>query len=132
MEEILHQLIGSLSRHLQVLLHPRWCRISAINSIIPFNSYHSTSISCTEKINVFHLNNNRHLPWDTHARPPCRIRSRRISAVRKSEPREIHLKFHGDGHPENWDQILLNLFNLIGCICMVFKKTFTHFTIKID
>ena len=58
-----------------------------------------------KKIDVFHLNNNEHLPWDTRARPPCRIRSRRISAVRKSEPREIHLKFHGDT-PENWDQSL--------------------------
>ena len=36
MEEILHQLIGrlgSLSHDLQGLIHLRWCRISAINSI---------------------------------------------------------------------------------------------------
>ncbi len=33
MEEILHQLIGSLSHYLQGFLHPRWCRISSINSI---------------------------------------------------------------------------------------------------
>ena len=32
MEEILHQLIGSLSHYLQGFIHPRWCRISAINS----------------------------------------------------------------------------------------------------
>ena len=32
MEEILHQLIGSLSQFLQGFLHPRWCRISSINS----------------------------------------------------------------------------------------------------
>ena len=32
MEEILHQLIGSLSHYLQGFLHPRWCRISSINS----------------------------------------------------------------------------------------------------
>ncbi len=32
MAEILHQLIGSLSHYLQGLIHPRWCRISAINS----------------------------------------------------------------------------------------------------
>ena len=32
MEEILHQLIGTLARYLQGFLHPRWCRISAINS----------------------------------------------------------------------------------------------------
>ena len=31
MEEILHQLISSLSHYLQGFLHPRWCRISAIN-----------------------------------------------------------------------------------------------------
>ena len=32
MAEILHQLIGSLSNYLQGFIHPRWCRISAINS----------------------------------------------------------------------------------------------------
>ena len=34
MEEILHQLIGSLSHYLQGFIHHRWCRISSINSII--------------------------------------------------------------------------------------------------
>ena len=33
MEEILHQLIGSLSHYLQGFIHPRWCRISSTNSI---------------------------------------------------------------------------------------------------
>jgi len=33
MEEILHQWIFSLSHYLQSFLHPRWCRISSINSI---------------------------------------------------------------------------------------------------
>ena len=33
MEEFLHQLIGSLSHYLHCFSHPRWCRISAINSI---------------------------------------------------------------------------------------------------
>ena len=32
MEEILHQLIGSLSHSFQSFRHPRWCRISSINS----------------------------------------------------------------------------------------------------
>ena len=32
MAEILHQLIGSFSHYLQGFIHPRWCRISAINS----------------------------------------------------------------------------------------------------
>ena len=31
-EEILHQLIDSLSHYLQGFVHPRWCRISAISS----------------------------------------------------------------------------------------------------
>ena len=42
MEEILHQLIGSLSHYLQGLIHPRWCRISSINSsntVGPFFSW---------------------------------------------------------------------------------------------
>ena len=34
MAEILHQLIGSLSHYFYGFIHPRWCRISAINSII--------------------------------------------------------------------------------------------------
>ena len=33
MEEILHQLIYSLSHDLQGFIHPRWCKISSINSI---------------------------------------------------------------------------------------------------
>ena len=32
MEEILHQLIRNLSHYLQGFIHPRWCRISSINS----------------------------------------------------------------------------------------------------
>ena len=31
----LHHLICSLSHYLQGFIHPRWCRISSINSIIP-------------------------------------------------------------------------------------------------
>ena len=38
MEEILHQLIGSLSRYLQGFIHPRWCRISSINSMFNISS----------------------------------------------------------------------------------------------
>ena len=37
MEEILHQLIGSLSHYLHSFLHPRWCRISSITSRTLFN-----------------------------------------------------------------------------------------------
>ena len=33
MEEILHQLIWYISHYLQDSIHPRWCRISSINSI---------------------------------------------------------------------------------------------------
>ena len=33
MEEILHQLIGSLPYYLQGFIRPRWCRISSINSM---------------------------------------------------------------------------------------------------
>ena len=36
MEEIVHQLIGSLSYCLRVFLHPKWCKIFSINSIIFF------------------------------------------------------------------------------------------------
>ena len=33
MEEIMHQLICGLPHHLKGFMHPRWCRISSINSI---------------------------------------------------------------------------------------------------
>ena len=45
MEEILHQLIGSLSHYLQGLIHARWCRISSINSII-YISHSTVSMYC--------------------------------------------------------------------------------------
>ena len=41
MEEILHQLIGSLSHYLQGFMHPRWCRISSINSMKLLCSSHT-------------------------------------------------------------------------------------------
>ena len=34
MEEILHQLMGSLSHYLQGFIHVRWCRISSTNRMI--------------------------------------------------------------------------------------------------
>ena len=37
MEEILHQLTGSLTHYLQGFIHPRWCRILSINSMTPFS-----------------------------------------------------------------------------------------------
>ena len=37
MEEILHQLISSLSHSLQGFTHPRWCRISSINNTTPLD-----------------------------------------------------------------------------------------------
>ena len=40
MEEILRQLIGSLSNCFQGFIHPRWCRISSINSINPKRKKH--------------------------------------------------------------------------------------------
>ena len=43
MEEILHQLIGSLSHYLQCFVPPRWCRISSINSLCLWSCPHTTS-----------------------------------------------------------------------------------------
>ena len=54
MEEILHQLIGSLFYHLQRFLHPRWCRISSINS-------------CQRMISRIH-------DWNFHWFQPCQWR----------------------------------------------------------
>ena len=51
MAEILHQLIGSLSHYLQGSIHPRWCRISAINSrrIIPISKWLITMVGESAK-----------------------------------------------------------------------------------
>ena len=43
MEEILHQLIGSLYHYLQGFIHPRWCGISSINSIMLDNCLRADS-----------------------------------------------------------------------------------------
>ena len=45
MEEILHQLIGSVSHDFQGFIHPRWCRISSINSMCIMYSATTTSTS---------------------------------------------------------------------------------------
>ena len=42
MAEILHQSIGSLSHYLQGFIHPRWCRISSINSMCKFSTLYYT------------------------------------------------------------------------------------------
>ena len=34
MAEMMHELIGSLSHYLQGFMHPRWCRISSIDSTV--------------------------------------------------------------------------------------------------
>ncbi len=59
MAEILHQLIGSLYHYLQGSIRPRWCRISAINSIIkpwshvfPFFFFFGFLSQSTEKAEV--------------------------------------------------------------------------------
>ena len=46
MEEILHQLIGSLSHYLQGFVHPRWCRISSINSMAGNHILDANCILC--------------------------------------------------------------------------------------
>ena len=58
MEEILHQLISGLSHYLQGFIHPRWCRISSINSMSHLWRFMGTSGS---------------LIWDTmHRAQNCR------------------------------------------------------------
>ena len=51
MEEILHQLIFCLSHYLQDFVHPRWCRISSINSIsctIEIERNHKIIVRCQD------------------------------------------------------------------------------------
>ena len=50
MEEILHQLISSLSHYLQGFVYPWWCRISSINSMSApkvFSDLVHSEIVCT-------------------------------------------------------------------------------------
>ena len=50
MAEILHQLIWIISHYLHGFIHPRWCRISSINSINQYNVQHVFTLfhpSCT-------------------------------------------------------------------------------------
>ena len=44
MEEILHQLVGSLSHYWQGFIHPRWCRICSINGMFKVDSKGSQTI----------------------------------------------------------------------------------------
>ena len=76
MAEILHQLIGSLSHYLRGFTHPRWCRISAINSSIPVHvaianfSMHGSFFKPTETTRLTRLTR-RHcgeLQWDQKKR----------------------------------------------------------------
>ena len=53
MAEILHQLIGSLAHYLQGYIHPRWCRISAINSSI-FAMLVHWKVTAVAKIDFHH------------------------------------------------------------------------------
>ena len=46
MEEILHQSIGSLPYYLQGFIHPRWCRISSINSLSFEWCLNTLSVTC--------------------------------------------------------------------------------------
>ena len=51
MEEILHQLIVCLSHYLQDVVHPRWRRISSINSIsctIEIERNHKIIVRCQD------------------------------------------------------------------------------------
>ncbi len=71
MAEILHQLIGSLSHYLQGCIHPRWCRISAINSIKPWVAIAG---EFWEELNIFggtpRLGPDASFLWFTY-QPPC-------------------------------------------------------------
>ena len=58
MEEILHQLIGSLSHYLKGFIHPRWCRISSMNSmeglfLLSPSPPKKNKLSCTCRSRVF-------------------------------------------------------------------------------
>ncbi len=91
MAEILHQLIGILSHCLQGFIHPRWCRIWAINSIkisieIPIDSSRSCHRLygrivfsmirlCTS---TFHLGFGCHVavPRANRRRKPCKLNNK--------------------------------------------------------
>jgi len=49
MAEILHQLISNLSQYLQGFIHPRWCRISFINSMFQMAPQKTHPLKSVEK-----------------------------------------------------------------------------------
>ena len=65
MEEILHQLICSLSHYLQGFIHPRWCRISSINSMSGIVSY------ITNLTVIYTLNDKFHMLFFCFSRCDC-------------------------------------------------------------
>ena len=52
MEEILHQLRGSLAYYLQGFIHHRWCRISSINSKLWHLLSQCVSTSCVSRLST--------------------------------------------------------------------------------
>ena len=64
MEEILHQLIGSSSHYLQSFIHPRWYRISAINSKFwEVKNFFITTFQCLEYVSIVRLTWRKNTPW---------------------------------------------------------------------
>ncbi len=59
MEEILHQLIGSLAHYLQGCIHARWWRISSINSMSGTPKYHLNSLAVSKVKNILEFQSHR-------------------------------------------------------------------------
>ena len=66
-EEILHQLIGSLSQYWQDFIHPRWCRISSIKCSFYYQTM-AVSIEMIEPYPTVALPANR--PLNNPTSPP--------------------------------------------------------------
>ena len=109
MEEILHQLIGSVSHYFQGFIHPRWCRISSINSSVPLSLFRvcTASMLCASPKSLFspppphhHWSRSQQCSvygWSdvSPAGQPCYVKAETLDrAWRKLETQlDLHLEF---------------------------------------
>ena len=47
--------VGSLSHHLQGFIHPNWCRMSSINSMLLFFGFSACESACVEEVKTLRI-----------------------------------------------------------------------------
>ena len=110
--EILHQLIGSLSQYLQGFIHPRWCRISAINSM-EVNFRLTKKIKNMKLLPCFHHLDNF---WTLRSNPPSPKAHLGGGSIWKNLSQNLFIfpNFRGEAFQKRiWNQQRTTLHSLI-------------------